>query len=584
MAFWPAVAFAASARVPWLLRGVAAALGRRAARRRAAEPEPRLGAGAAGLRAAVRRVRARAGCATSRRWSRSSAPPRWRCPRSSTSATRWTTRDARRGQPTRRERGRRTGPARRASLAGRRRRGGRRLGDAAPAGAGDRRARAPRRGRAIVVAGAVARRWSAGWSSIGNPVAPRRQRVALVQGRLRRQHRRRATASPRGSGPTAMTSTGSRSTSSPTTRSRASGADNFFQDYLAARRQRRDAALPAQPRAAHAGADRDRRRAAAARRVRRRAGRGVAGDARGATRWPRRSRAARCSAFVYWVVHGMTDWFWEWAGLGAPAFALLGLACALAPRRAAATRTPSAVAPAPAAPRLVLVAGGAALVLAALVLAGPWLAERDVERGGPGLRHAPVRGLLAPGPRRRPRPAQRPPRAGQGLDRAALRRPAARQGRVRGRAGPQPARPVRDARARRDRLGAGRPAPRAALLGRAVGARAARRDGARGAAAVVAGGGVVDLDVPQRPTAHRRPGAGRVGEKSHPSDVLEQTARSYTNYQVAVIRSRARFGQRGIVGERTGIDDEVRAANGRERPWKAHAAPRHAAHAASAFP
>ena len=26
-------------------------------------------------------------------------------------------------------------------------------------------------------------------------------------------------------------------------------------------------------------------------------------------------------AFLYWVVHGMTDWFWEWAGLGAPGFA-----------------------------------------------------------------------------------------------------------------------------------------------------------------------------------------------------------------------------------------------------------------------
>jgi O-antigen ligase len=81
-------------------------------------------------------------------------------------------------------------------------------------------------------------------------------------------------------------------------------------------------------------------------------------------------------AFAYWVVHGMTDWFWEWAGLGAPAFALLGLACALAPRRAAdgpPPRTPGTVG---------LVVAGTALVLAALVIAGPWLAERDVERAG----------------------------------------------------------------------------------------------------------------------------------------------------------------------------------------------------------
>jgi tetratricopeptide (TPR) repeat protein len=41
--------------------------------------------------------------------------------------------------------------------------------------------------------------------------------------------------------------------------------------------------------------------------------------------------AASLAGFAYWVVHGSFDWFWEFAGLGAPAFALLGLACALAP-------------------------------------------------------------------------------------------------------------------------------------------------------------------------------------------------------------------------------------------------------------
>lgn len=81
--------------------------------------------------------------------------------------------------------------------------------------------------------------------------------------------------------------------------------------------------------------------------------------------------------FAYWVLHGMTDWFWEWAGLGAPAFALLGLACALAPRpegdSEARARRPGAVA---------LTLGTAAAIVAALVLAGPWLAERDVEHAG----------------------------------------------------------------------------------------------------------------------------------------------------------------------------------------------------------
>jgi O-antigen ligase len=43
--------------------------------------------------------------------------------------------------------------------------------------------------------------------------------------------------------------------------------------------------------------------------------------------------AAAVAGFAYWVLHGSFDWFWEFAGLGAPAFALLGLACALTPPR-----------------------------------------------------------------------------------------------------------------------------------------------------------------------------------------------------------------------------------------------------------
>jgi O-antigen ligase/polysaccharide polymerase Wzy-like membrane protein len=60
---------------------------------------------------------------------------------------------------------------------------------------------------------------------------------------------------------------------------------------------------------------------------------------------------AALGGFAYWLVHGSFDWFFEFAGLGAPAFALLGLATALAPRgrpgaapqaeRSAAASTPS---------------------------------------------------------------------------------------------------------------------------------------------------------------------------------------------------------------------------------------------------
>jgi tetratricopeptide (TPR) repeat protein len=84
-------------------------------------------------------------------------------------------------------------------------------------------------------------------------------------------------------------------------------------------------------------------------------------------------------AFAYWVVHGMTDWFWEWAGLGAPAFALLGLACALAPRAAGG---PTAGSPAAQVPLKAALPIAAVLLLGALAVAGPLLAERDVERAG----------------------------------------------------------------------------------------------------------------------------------------------------------------------------------------------------------
>ncbi len=115
--------------------------------------------------------------------------------------------------------------------------------------------------------------------------------------------------------------------------------------------------------------------------------------------------AAALAGFGYWAVHGSVDWFWEFAGLGAPAFALLGLACALAPRRTARSLTGAVVSasgdlamappglagapPSPAAPEGAPHArsGRVALAVAALVAAGvvvvafaaPWLGQLEVQ-------------------------------------------------------------------------------------------------------------------------------------------------------------------------------------------------------------
>lgn len=96
--------------------------------------------------------------------------------------------------------------------------------------------------------------------------------------------------------------------------------------------------------------------------------------------------------FLYWLVHGSVDWFWEYPGLGAPAFAMLGLAVAVGPR------TRRVDAPSRRAP---LVARRAALALGvvACVLVGalgaPWLAERYVDHGATIWPQRPDEALLA---------------------------------------------------------------------------------------------------------------------------------------------------------------------------------------------
>ncbi|MHB8242195.1 MAG: O-antigen ligase family protein [Solirubrobacteraceae bacterium] len=100
--------------------------------------------------------------------------------------------------------------------------------------------------------------------------------------------------------------------------------------------------------------------------------------------------AAALGGFAYWLVHGSIDWFWEFAGLGAPAFALLGLACSLDPASrpvvpALATDEPAGRTAAAALRATVLrrrLSLGAAAVLAvcaALSLGAPWLSQLQIE-------------------------------------------------------------------------------------------------------------------------------------------------------------------------------------------------------------
>jgi len=89
--------------------------------------------------------------------------------------------------------------------------------------------------------------------------------------------------------------------------------------------------------------------------------------------------AAALAGFAYWVVHGSFDWFWEFAGLGAPAFALLGIACALAPADMGDRPAPGLHRR----PRTGTLAFAFACVLMALALAAslaaPWLSQLEVE-------------------------------------------------------------------------------------------------------------------------------------------------------------------------------------------------------------
>jgi hypothetical protein len=128
----------------------------------------------------------------------------------------------------------------------------------------------------------------------------------------------------------------------------------------------------------------------------------MAAALRGRRRAPRLTSvvaAAACLPAVVWVVHGSIDWFWEIPALSGPAFALLGLAGALMRADADPEGAPAAAPDAAAAPvprdRVdgLLLGGGLALLglVAALTLALPWLAEREVAAASSGWQADPAR-------------------------------------------------------------------------------------------------------------------------------------------------------------------------------------------------
>jgi tetratricopeptide (TPR) repeat protein len=116
--------------------------------------------------------------------------------------------------------------------------------------------------------------------------------------------------------------------------------------------------------------------------------------------------AAALAGFAYWLVHGSFDWFWEFAGLGAPAFALLGIACAVGSSAYEAPFTGATEAPvtgateAPAvgasrAPsgartrRVALLAGVLCAAALAYSFAAPWLSELEVQSAARSWTTAP---------------------------------------------------------------------------------------------------------------------------------------------------------------------------------------------------
>jgi hypothetical protein len=102
--------------------------------------------------------------------------------------------------------------------------------------------------------------------------------------------------------------------------------------------------------------------------------------------------AGAVAGFACWAVHGSFDWFFEYAGLGAAAFMLLGLACSLSPGRTVpiADEQPARHRAARSRRIACLVGAVGIAVLAALALTAPWLSRMEVQSAARVWRTSPA--------------------------------------------------------------------------------------------------------------------------------------------------------------------------------------------------
>jgi tetratricopeptide (TPR) repeat protein len=100
--------------------------------------------------------------------------------------------------------------------------------------------------------------------------------------------------------------------------------------------------------------------------------------------------AAALSGFAYWAVHGSFDWFWEFAGLGSCAFALLGIACSLAGVRAVQKQDASRAREGTSIRLAFATVAGLLALAAAISLIAPWLSERQIQSAAQIWPRAPL--------------------------------------------------------------------------------------------------------------------------------------------------------------------------------------------------